>query len=363
MNAWKKILCQYKPGDIDSWSRFLQPLPFFFGIVIGFFACCAAGSVCTGISTFDELSRFDLYVCPYTNYYPTANQMVNFIEKHARPDQIIVIVGGNSVFKGFGQKPNDLWTEKLRNILGDHYFIVNYAFEGTAPFEGGYWTAEALTKRGKKVIYVTNAESTKVGGPVGFNLASMFFDYRSHDMMLPFKERDDYLTTLGRNELNAFRDRVLELNLSKTIDRLTNSSDLWNYVSYHYFNTMWTGYTKTVFPPRKSYGYAAPFHSIMDEETCKAFRQGLIDNNQHFAEQDKNGQWVPTLAGWYTQEFDMKVLTAPEMRDHCIIFITCINPKLIDSLTKIEKERHLALYKISQKVWAKKWLQHGCRGQ
>ncbi|MEI9897640.1 MAG: hypothetical protein WDN28_28220 [Chthoniobacter sp.] len=67
-----------------------------------------------------------------TSYYPTASQLVAVARAQCPPtaNKTLVVLGGNSVFNGSGQKRNELWSRALQEQLGDHYQVVNFSAPG-----------------------------------------------------------------------------------------------------------------------------------------------------------------------------------------------------------------------------------------
>ena len=132
-----------EPGLLE---RNLAPYPLFLGIIVSFAACCAAGLIVSRKDCIKDFVRFNVFTGPQTLMYPTASQVRSLAGAHIGPEKVIVVIGGNSILQGFGQRQDFLWTRKLQALLGDRFHVINLAMSGAFPPEFGGWAAEMLAQ-------------------------------------------------------------------------------------------------------------------------------------------------------------------------------------------------------------------------
>ena len=76
-------------------------------------------------------------ISPEGYFYPSLDNLTELVSHVASPRKILVLVGGNSVLLGVGQKKDQLWTKELQRDLGPDFVVVNLAFRGCRPTEMG----------------------------------------------------------------------------------------------------------------------------------------------------------------------------------------------------------------------------------
>lgn len=207
------------------------------GLVVGLVLLSLAGRATTGVDQFPGVSRFHLYLNPGTLFYPTANQVIAHARAAARADQTLVIVGGSSTMYGAGQGATELWTDVLRDALGDQFGVVNLAFPSGAPGEHGSVAAQALIREGRDVIFVTHV-FPDVGDADGVSFRYVVHDALARGLLLPSVERDAALsqTSLVPSALDATRE---ELRIRAALDSVLYATDLWESFGYHVALLAW----------------------------------------------------------------------------------------------------------------------------
>jgi hypothetical protein len=65
------------------------------------------------------------------------DNLTELVSHSASKRQILVLVGGNSILLGVGQKKEQLWTKELQRVLGPDFAVVNIAFRGARLTEMG----------------------------------------------------------------------------------------------------------------------------------------------------------------------------------------------------------------------------------
>jgi hypothetical protein len=342
--------------DLYPWlvseSKF-KPSVFFIGVFIGFALCVAAGFSVARHNIYQSFDRFHTFLNPTSFYYPTVSQMVALVEAKARPEQTIVIIGGNSIFYGLGQNVEDLWTKRLQTLLGPDYAVFNFALPQALPFEGAYWPAEALLKKHRKVIYATVALPGLVGTAYGSSVYGYaFWDAQGKHLIFHDKNRDEAtqkeIATLPEKE----QTRLLELKLRSFLDSLFYFEDLWTAVGYHSVFTVWSDNTsKEPFKPRKAYvseRYEAQplekrFKAEIDNFSVRHYNRSYFDVNSS----------KPRASYWAKAFDDMQHLAPSSYRKNAIVFVATHSPTMLDRLNDVEKQRELLASKLSVETWKK----------
>src|ERR1035441_7950718 len=131
--------------DHDSvFERLLAPYALFLGAILSFLACCIGGYVVSGMNYFKGFERFHRLIGPESSYYPTASQVRAIATSRLDRDKIAVVIGGNSILYGTGQRVDHVWTKELQILLGDRFRVINFAMRGATAGEFGATAAEVL---------------------------------------------------------------------------------------------------------------------------------------------------------------------------------------------------------------------------
>jgi hypothetical protein len=221
-----------------------RPFPIFLGIVVGFVACCLAGRLAAKQQPFEDFVRFHAYRSPEVNYYPSFSRVLNLAREHIHPGKILVVVGGNSILHGVGQRESQVWTRHLQEQLGDRFEVLNLALKGNDPFELGGLVAERLVSEGAPVIFVTSALDGNIDTGAGGEWEGRLYQYFFWDAwgkgLVPSDERrDQWLNDDASRKPYGGRNR-LELRYCGLIDGVTYADDLWNDVAYRYLCSVWS---------------------------------------------------------------------------------------------------------------------------
>lgn len=221
------------------------PIPFFAGLL-------AAIGVCTLIGhlghrrPFKDFTRFHLYVAPETGYFPTANQ-VRALGLQRDPEKITVVIGGNSILYGVGQPVDQCWANRLQELLGPDYEVLNLAMRGACTYEFGGVGAEMLVNEGRKVIFVSNvAPGFAPEVPDGYVYRYLFWEAYTKGLI----HRD-------KSQVEFMKFRMLddpELQRRMKVDRVMRANDFWHRVTYQHFSTFYNFLLTKRFPrPRRQY--------------------------------------------------------------------------------------------------------------
>ena len=279
--------------------------------------------------------------------------MVAIAESQSNQDQTIVVVGGNSIFNGIGQQISELWTDELRKDLGGKFAVFNFANPGSLPFEGAYWTAESLLKRGHKVIYVTVAVPTQAGVPDGEKIYGyMYWDAHEKNMLFPSKERESLIASRLSMTDEKEKARVADLKMCMQLDNLFHFQDLWSAVGYAKVFTVWTEPTASnPFKPRYKYGDLQPyplpvekrFGSAKELSVVRGYCDGFFDITPT--------SWSQKQDAWKRLSAEMAGLIPGECKKNCLVVIAGNPPYYLNRITPDERARIKKATELSVKGW------------
>ncbi len=238
-----------------SWESCLSPRALLFGIACSFVACCLAGWLLSQRNPFVGFERFLPHIAPDSLFYPTISQVRALACEKLDTEKIAVVVGGNSVTYGVGQRAEYLWTKRLQEELGEKYRVINLAMRGATPGEFGAVAAEVLSRDYPRLIYLAVLGGGSVrkipdGSPP---YRYFFWDAYYRDLLLHDPEREgDLRDACNQREHDA---DFAELRWQMRLDRFTHARDLWTSLAYERFSTVWCSLVgRSWWMPRKVYG-------------------------------------------------------------------------------------------------------------
>jgi hypothetical protein len=347
---------------IDLYELLLHPSmlrvgPCLVGIVIGFLLCCIAGNAVARTNFYGSFHRFTDYTSPTTLFYPTVSQMVAMVNLQSTPDQTVVIIGGNSIFNGVGQRASEIWTDRLREQLGHSYAVFNFASCGEQPFEGAYWVAESLLTRGRKVLYVTVAMPTAGGAPEGGKVYGyLYWDAHEKKFLARSPERESLIERRIAMMDDKEKERIAELKLRMQLDKLLHFQDLWTAVGYTQVFTVWTQHTEaSPFMARRLYADLQPdpvpvasrFSKspafARELSTVRAYCDGFFDITPI--------RWQEREQAWSNLLTEMKGLVPDQFKKNCLVVVACNPPYFLHKITPAEHARIVLATAKSEECW------------
>jgi hypothetical protein len=245
------------------WSeRALAGRPLLAGVACAFAACCLLGEHASRRNPFVGFRRFHNLMNPRTLFYPTAAQVRAVARDGLRRDQVLVVIGGNSILWGAGQRREHLWTIELQRLLGGRYKVVNLALPSAGMFEFGGVAADALVRDHPRLIFVIPGGTAGMGTlPDGIVYRYLYWEVyhiQFHPRGSPWHER---ATALRREHLTD--PAFVELDLQLRLDRFTRSRDLWTTAAYKYFSTVWVpALCPSIGPPRRTFDDPEPWPAV-----------------------------------------------------------------------------------------------------
>ena len=210
---------------------------FILGLVLGLCALSWMGRRAGRTDYHPGYARIYPAISPETNYYPTLDEMLAIVRGRCRHDQVLVIVGGNSILEGVWQPVADLWSAHLQELLGDRYCVINFAFRGGSPTDGGAVVAEVLRDEYPRQIYIAdeapfNGVESFAHEPYRYIFWQAYF--RGSLMDNPARKRH-----ISEYQWNPDQRRIyMESAISVWLDVLFNYRDFWNRVCFEDFCTV-----------------------------------------------------------------------------------------------------------------------------
>jgi lysophospholipase L1-like esterase len=240
------------PSAPETGTAFFRPWTLLAGFVLGLVLLAWAGRAVVRQDLHPKSVRFHPMIAPDSQYEPTVGEMQAFVRARCRSDQVLVIVGGNSILLGVGQPADKVWTRRLQELLGDRYAVVNLAFRGSSPTDGGAFVAESLRNEFPNQIYIANVAPFQAADAIGIeSYRFIFFDAYYKHLLLPWAPREEELRAYLADR-PTHRER-LERRLGAQADAWLHFRDYWNWWSSTKFFTFGTPFqpdAKLAFKPR-----------------------------------------------------------------------------------------------------------------
>lgn len=215
-----------------------------FPFIIGLVLLSSVGEFADHKNYYQVESRFGQWVSADSGHFPKSRNVYLWAKQQTSKEKVTVIFGGSSVLHGVGQTINDSIAEKLNDILGEQYSVVNLALRGGSVGGQGLVIAKSLSKEGFNVVYIA--------------------DVKSSDFKFAFPDNSPYeyfywdAINEGLIEKNlATQEKYASNSTPKTVMALENKLhflSLINYISYNFFKLNHSlGMSDLRFSPLKSY--------------------------------------------------------------------------------------------------------------
>jgi lysophospholipase L1-like esterase len=342
-------------------SVFFRPRAFLLGLVAGLTLCSTIARVASHQGYHEAFTRFFPQISPEAQYYPTLEEMCGIVRMRCRPDQVLVIVGGNSIFNGVGQPAAKMWTVELQRQLGEGFVVVNFAFRGALCTDGGAVVAEALRKEYPRQVYVANAAPFTPPAPYGIEpYRYLFWEARSRGLLESYPPRDEMVEEFERTGF-TWGNRF-DLWGKDWLDRVLRFRDLWNLVGYEYLFTIAnpiTPHLPQAVWARKRFADVEPDFEAMP--LGDRFRPENRDVEMRivrgFSEgscvRDRRGAWRPKTLVRIQFEEVARGAVPDDLKARTLIMLSRNCPYYLRQLTADERLRDDAAYRDGAAAWRK----------
>ena len=329
--------------------------PLLGGIVAGFALCSLAGRCVSGRPLFENFVRFHGAISPPYYFYPTASELVAQVRHTVPRDKYLVIVGGASYFRGAGQNLDELWTRELQRLLGDDYAVVNFATDqsGITSFAGVAF--QILAREYPRIAYITSASPVVVDEIDGGEIYRYVFWDAYYKGLLPRPAPwADRVRALARSERQ--NPAGLELHLGKWIDQFAYACDLWTWVGYKYFFTVWSdGVAGSITAPRKNYpdGFNPNLRQEQlarrnDQDNARRYEDANRDYATKGFIKNATGQWEVFPEAWETISQLSTTMFPDELKSKCHLVFVRANPWFMQTFTADDWRRHDEMFRQGQ---------------
>ena len=317
-------------SDKESFFGFwLSPAALAAGVVLGLAVCSVAGHILARLSHFEKFSRFFIYIQPQTNYYPTISQLIATARVTATKEDILVVVGGSSIFRGTGQNPDELWTIDLQRHLGDGFVVLNYAIDQASITSFGGVAFRALSAIHPKIIFVSLSDYRGALGIDGEEpYRYLFWDayYKSYLI-------DDDVVTAQATRAQQIKDaQGQENHIGQWLDSILFFRDLWSTIGYNWLFTVCSDSTAlSPFLPRGSYrDVSAPNLKLLQQnfQQDEATRTLMVDRMKHLT-----SAFYPVYASGGDIIRDSYRAAFPEsLRPRILVVDLSVNPAILSAM-------------------------------
>jgi hypothetical protein len=338
-------------------KRHLSPRLLLVGAVFGFVGCCLAGRVLAQVNCLQGFTRFHFAIDRQTLYYPTVSQVQAVAREIVRPDKVAVILGGNSILFGGGQGAKGNWANRLQELLGDNFRVVNFARYGGGTFEFGSVAAEALLRDHPRLIFVTNAWAGPLSPPGepdgGPNMRYFYWQAWERGLLEGHRERDEALRRLGRWRGESFR----ELRRQCALDARLSFHDLWNAAAYRWVSTVWCPLLSASWTrPRRSYPDLDPIYPPATESQLQAVTGMIVSRLRGIAAEGQLFSPPPGREkGWREPASPLPQTTReclpPSLRGRTLLFINHYCPYYYRELTAGEREGYALAFATTARLF------------
>ena len=234
-------------------ERMLAPYALFLGVAVSFLVCCIGGQVASGMNYYQEFERFHWFIGPESYCYPTASQVRAIARSRLVHDKIAVVVGGNSILYGTGQRGSHVWTKELQTLLGDRYRVINLAMRAATTGEFGATAAEFLENDYQHIILISDLGPSTSFSELDGAMYPYFFWDAYYKGLVPYDQaREDRLQELARARRHD--DKFHELQRRMVMDGWLHFQDGWAALTYTRFSPQWSPVNaRFTTAPRKFY--------------------------------------------------------------------------------------------------------------
>lgn len=326
------------------------------GVIVGFLLAIAVGYHLNDYSKPGHFKRFHQRISPEGLFYPTFTMLENLALAGWSPGKTMVIIGGSSVLKGVGQTEPELWSSLLQKELGNGYAVVNLAFSGGAPGEGGALVTESMIRRGVPVIYVADSGPLVRYSAYGNIYGYLYWDALYKHRLLPFPARDAACAQWEKSLLPKERTQQQELQRSAQLDAFLHFQALWETAAYRHLFTVWNFLVpREWWKPRQVFPDNEPEAPPVEER----FHDSFFESDMHLlrvltssqTDTDGHGGFVLRQEKVKAVQKAISEVFHPALQPRMIMLLTQNCPYHRDRLKPDERQRDKFVYDEFQKIF------------
>ncbi len=340
--------------------RWIRPRWFLSGLALGLMFLSWFGLKISRTDYHPDFVRFHEMISPTGSYYPTLNEMTAIVRAKCRPDQILVIVGGDSILLGTWQKETDVWSKHLQELLGDKYCVINFSFRGGSATDCGAVLAETLRDEfPRQILVADNPPVTNVLSIGSPPYRYVFWQAYYQGKLLSYPQRDARIREFAGADPGE-RLRLLESRISVWFDCALHYHDLWNWVTLDYFGTV-PSPRASHFPlflkPRRAYpdsevdGTEAMYNSSHYPPSTLDAEMRIVRGAAVYYARDPDGRWAlaPATRADITGYCDEAM---PEsLKPRTLVLVTANSPYYLRQLSADDRLMVAQSVKDSVDIW------------
>jgi hypothetical protein len=307
---------------MKAWS----PRGFLAGMALAVVGCAILGWSCSGRNMFHDFVRLTFYTGAESLFYPTASQLRNIVLERCPLDRTVIVVGGDSVFNGYGQPTEGIWTSLLERELGSEFCVVNLAAVFERMTDLGAVVVNMLSDTYERIFLVANTSAATCGPPDGGSVYRYVFWDAYYKGLLT--QRDEMDGPIER----ALESRPAdpELFLKARLDSVLYFTDLWQWITYEYVSTVWSWETRaSPLRPRRSYPVPVPTIVPSADRLAKVTpvqAKAYFDQySAHLFSDDGRGGWVERAEAWSAFEREIADALPPKIRRRTLVVLNALN--------------------------------------
>jgi len=326
--------------------KFISPIALCLGVAVGFLGCSVVGRLWSKENIYKNYVRLHPFLEQETSYYPTSSQLAAIARAQCPPtsSKTLVILGGNSVFNGSGQKTDELWSRVLQQELGDAYHVVNFSAPGAGVVDNGGVVYEMLSREYPRLLFVTNTEPGYYPPAERSGYSYLFWDAYFKGTLTDDADR------AARLRREPQTDGLREYKLGYRLNSAFYFNDLWTGVAYRHVSTVWTSWLKERSFRARGHlpdwyderytrkKWKQPNYEEMAPELLEALRRRKSVAPERFQQAD-DGSWRQTDQTLRAEAEQITALLPKPLVSRALVVFTPVNPWLLERLTPDERGR------------------------
>lgn len=331
----------------------LRPWVFVGAIVVGFLACVLMGRTVSQNPVLKNEVRLNEFLNPMFHFYPTASMLAAAALDGLTADQTLVLIGGNSNFNGQGQNPDELWSLELQRLLGDAYKVVNFATMGSKSADLAGVVFRMIEVKHPKTLLVLNSYSVLQGSfdgsddydiPAPALFTYVFWDAYYKNLIPSDDAFEAKVHQLQKREFVEHANEFTEIHLGAIFDGFTYARDLWTFLDYESFFTLWFApRADKPFQARKFVTEPKRVFPGLEERVAKSgmtfdeIMQNVRGHFQGIARYGVNGAIEPVPEKWQVFRDSHDRLFTPSQRSRVFLYLLWPSPHFAKKLSKEDK--------------------------